>query len=102
MENIVIKNIASELFRVNLPPFSILRDQWGVFIRRKLCFGCRQSYHIWRVDKTSLVGLANLQSQKYRSSSTDNRYCVKCSLSYTADYTGTCPKSPVIFWLIRR
>ena len=31
-----------------------------------------------------------------------NRYCVKCSLSYTADYTGTCPKSPVIFWLIRR
>ena len=31
-----------------------------------------------------------------------NRYCVKCSRSYTADYTGTCPKSPVIFWLIRR
>ena len=21
-----------------------------------------------------------------------NRYCVKCSRSYTADYTGTCPK----------
>ena len=38
---------------------------------------------------------------KYGSSS-HNTYCVKCSLSYTADYTGTCPKSPVIFWLIRR
>ena len=31
-----------------------------------------------------------------------NRYCVKYSLSYTADYTGTCPENPVIFWLIRR
>ena len=30
-----------------------------------------------------------------------NTYCVKCSLSYTADYTGTCLKNPVIFWLIR-
>ena len=30
-----------------------------------------------------------------------NTYCVKCSLSYTADYTDTCPKSPLIFWLIR-
>ena len=66
-----------------LPLFSILRDHWGFFIRRKLCFGCRQSYHIWRVDKTC------------------KRFCVKCCLSYTADYTGTCPKSPVIFWLIR-
>ena len=26
-----------------LPPFSILRDHWGFFIKRKLCFGCRQS-----------------------------------------------------------
>ena len=37
--------------------------------------------------------------------SVHNTYCVKilkCSLSYTADYTDTCPKSPLIFWLIRR
>ena len=31
-----------------------------------------------------------------------NIYCLKFSLSYTADYTGTCPKSSVIFWLIHR
>ena len=50
---------------LGLPPFSILRDHWGFFIRRKLCFGCCQSYHIWRVDKSlAFVFL------KYRSSST--------------------------------
>ena len=42
----------------------------GFFIRRKLCFGCRQSYHIWCVDKTSLVGLKDFVFLKYRSSST--------------------------------
>ena len=32
------------LLFVVLPPFSILRDHWGFFIKRKSCFGCRQSY----------------------------------------------------------
>ena len=82
-----------------LPPFSILRDHWGFFIKRKLCFGCRQSYHIWRVDKTSLLA----KDFVFKISViVHNTYCVKCSLSYTTDYTGTCSKSPVIVWLIRR
>ena len=51
--------------------FQFYATDWGVFIRRKLCFGCRQSYHIWRVDKTSLVGLVfQFVFLKYRSSST--------------------------------
>ena len=62
-----------------LPPFSILRDHRGFFIRRKLCFGCRQSYIIWRVDKTSLVGLAIVFKI---SVIVHNTYCIKCSLSY--------------------
>ena len=58
------------LQKQTLPPFSILRDHWGFFIRRKLCFGCHQSYHIWCVDKTPLVGLAkDFVFSKYRSSS---------------------------------
>ena len=44
----------------SLPPFTILRDHRGFFIKRKLRFGCHQSYHIWCVVKTSLVGLANI------------------------------------------
>ena len=86
--------LKKQLFEyIYLPPF--LRDHWGFFIKRKLRFGCRQSYHIWRVDKTSLVGLGHCLLS-------NNTYCVKCSLSHTADYAGTCPKRPLISWLIRR
>ena len=44
--------------------------------------------------KTSLVSIKDFVSVIVH-----NRYCVKCSLSYTADYTGTCPKSSVMYLL---
>ena len=86
--------------RQHLPPFSILRDRLGGFHQEKIVFwlpsiipymarrqnfSCRSCISVC-VFKISVI--------------VHNRFCVRCSLSYTADYTSTCPKSPVIFWLI--
>ena len=81
----------------NLPPFSILRDHWAFLIKRKLRFGCRQSYHIWRVEKNFSCRRTCKAFMFNIGRIVHNTYCVKCSHSYTADYPGTCPKSPLVF-----
>ena len=80
--------------------FSILRDHWGFFIKEKIVFRLPSiiPYMAHRQNFSCCKGFCVFKI----SVVVHNTYCVKCSLSYTADYTSTCPKSPVILWLFRR
>ena len=84
-----------------LPPFSILRDHWGVFHQEKTCVSAAVNHTIYGVSTKLLLLVKEFCVFKI-SVIVHNTYCVKCSLSYTADYTGNLPEKSFIFWLIRR
>ena len=85
-----------------LPPFSILRD-YGGFSSGENCVLAAVNYIIYGASTNFSCRSCKLAIKI--SVIVHNAYCVKqvkCSLSYTTDYTGTCPKSPLIFWPICR
>ena len=75
----------------------------GVFYQKKIVFRLPSiKLYMARRQNFSCRSCKLARSLCLISVIVHNTYCVKCSLSYTADYTGLCSKSLFIFWLIRQ
>ena len=68
----------------------------GVFSSREHCVSAAINHIIYGASSQRLLSVLQTLFIVH------NTYCVKCSLSHRADYAGTCPKRPLIIWLIRR